>query len=755
MKSLYYRQIVFLILLFIAFLLIIGALIFAGSASSAEANAMWDEHHSGGKKKLIRYEKDNIIISSDEKVKADIIITDGKLTIKGEIFGDVIALRSEVKFDHTGIVYGNVVSYHSDVTKEEGAKIAGDLISAGSRKISHSEYNEIEDYSVPYHVFARPVTDEDTAQTIIIDENETIPGDIIAFNVNVLAHGKVDGDFIALSSKINISETAAVDGHVINCEGSIKKSDEALVTGVIYDEGSVGINVKTVEQDEDETKIREAVEEKYLKSQNGIESNVVRFFGDVTIEEDEILDGDVVVMKGTILVLGEVDGDVVSIFGNVELDSTAYVSGDVVSVGGRIYRERGAHVGGDVVQTSWTGVKVDDGDQHVRVGLSGVRIRPKRGDEWNIRKRRISRWHDEDDATDNFLARYNRVEGLFLGVRLPRYYWNEATRLNVSLYGHAGYGFKSKKGRYQVGLERWFFDMCRFTIGGEAHDLTDTQDKWIISTFENSLAAFFLREDFQDYYRRVGASGYVMQNITPNFRLVFGYKKDKFYSMEKTTNWSLFGGHKKFSENPIIVEDEMEMKSIYAEIGLDTRNSIKYPAQGWFIKAIGEFVRPDLNDNGLDFDRFIIDLRRYQPLGYGENLDFRFRVGSARGELPLQFQYDLGGISTLRGYPFKEFENGDRMILGNVEYRIYGALKDFLFFDDLNFILFADAGCVWNAEDKTGPEKSFKQLDWDDLKTDVGVALCNQKGNVRVTFAQRMDDKDKPIVVTFRIRRPF
>ena len=173
---------------------------------------------------------------------------------------------------------------------------------------------------------------------------------------------------------------------------------------------------------------------------------------------------------------------------------------------------------------------------------------------------------------------------------------------------------------------------------------------------------------------------------------------------------------------------------------------------------MGEFAREDLNNEEVDFDRFILDLRRYQPVAYGENLDFRIRVGSSRGVLPQQYKFDAGGFSALRGYNFKEFENENRMVLGSVEYRIYGnrnPLNSILGMSDFNLILFADAGYLWSVEDSLSAKEGFDDVDWDDLKTSVGFALCNDDGNVRLNFAKRMDDNEKPIVVTFRISRPF
>lgn len=746
MKPVFYRQLIFVILLLIAFILVVGALLLGNNGFAAVINE-GDE----SKKALNRYNDVDVIIDEDEKVYADVFIADGTLTIQGEIYGDVVAVWSDVEIKRTARVFGNVISYHSEIKKDEDSKIAGDLISISSFRVRITDFREIPGYQAEYQLFSKK-GDTESIAPVVIGKDETISGDVIVYGRELSVKGKVDGDLYCLDGDVHLAESAAVDGHVVNFDGRLNVVRGALVTGELFDSTSEVVVIEDEEKfDEQDEEIQDDIERRFLRNRSKRKSDIFRFWGNVTIEEDEVIDGSVVVMKGTALIQGEVNGEVVSIFGDVELDSIGYVSGDVVSVGGKIYREKGAFVGGDVVQTTWRGVKVEDEDEHVDVGWTGVQVKPKDEDEWEKRKSSI-RDYDDDVESDNFMFRYNRVEGLFLGFRIPKNDWYKENRFDVSVYGHAGYGFQNKEGRYQIGIERRFLAT---SIGVEAHDVTDSQDKWVISSFENSLAAFFLREDFHDFYRRNGASVYVTQDMTPHFSITAGYQKDKYYNMKKETNWSLFGGNKKFRDNPFI--DEIELKSAYLNVTLDTRNNFKYPTQGWYINLLGEFAGQDLENEGLDFDRYTLDIRRYQPIGYGENLDFRLRGGTVRGLVPSQFKFDMGGISTLRGYKFKEFRDGDRMILGNVEYRLYGprGFLSHVMFNDMNLILFADAGLVWNAGDKSGALKSFDDLEWGDLMTDVGIAFSNYEGNVRVSVAKQMHDKEKPLVVTFRIRRPF
>ena len=739
MQSMQLKQLLFLVLLLIGFFIIFGIIIYSSTARAAIS-----EETFSAKKKLIQYADVDVTIDEDEVIEGDIVIKDGSITIAGDIYGDIIAFYADVELNPSASIYGHVINYKGNVIKSDAARIAGDIVHL------EDEFEIVECRNFTSFEFHLNTFDDD----VEIDDDETISGDIVILDNEIIVYGKVDGDIINVLGDIIIKESAAVDGHVITYKGKIEKEKDALVTGKTLGFGVGKWLAQSEKENDEDEKIRENVERKYLKNSRKTNQDIFRFMGDVTIEHDEVIHGAVVALRGTVTIRGEVDGDVVAIFGNVELDSNAYVDGEVVSVGGKIYRERGAYVGGDIVQTSLTGVKVDDGEQHVSVGIRGISVGPKEGDEWDRKRRKKSRGNDFDDET--FMFRYNRVEGLFLGLRIPRDSWGYGEEGGFHLFGHAGYGFAGKRGCYQIGFGRGFFNQFGFSIGVEAHDVTETNDKWIMPEFENSLAAILIKEDFHDFYRREGYSAYASQNITHFLRLSAEYRKDIHYNLEKNTNWSLFGGKKKFRENPLV--DEIEFKSLVAKITLDSRNDYKYPDQGWFICLTGEYAGKDFNDNGVNFDRFIVDVRRFQPLGYGENLNIRLRAGSSRGVLPQQYKFDLGGISTLRGYKFKEFENHNRMILGNLEYQIHenrNPLNDFFGFDDLNLIIFGDAGYLWSVENTDQATNGFESLDWDDLYTSVGVAFCNRDGNVRLNVAKRLDERGKPVVVTFRLNRPF
>ena len=77
-------------------------------------------------------------------------------------------------------------------------------------------------------------------------------------------------------------------------------------------------------------------------------SDRVRIGGGVRVGADEVVAGDVVAIGGDANVDGQVSGDAVAIFGNLELGPGAGVGGDAIVIGGTLRRQPGARVGGEI-----------------------------------------------------------------------------------------------------------------------------------------------------------------------------------------------------------------------------------------------------------------------------------------------------------------------------------------------------------------------------------------------------------------------
>ncbi len=134
--------------------------------------------------------------------------------------------------------------------------------------------------------------------------------------------------------------------------------------GAEGDEADVADDADVVDEDalagEEEDEEREQRDEEATERRVHRDAQVV--FGDsLVVEENEISD-DVVVIGGSLDVLGEVRGDAVVVGGSLDVDGE--VDGDAVAVGGSLTLGDGARVGGDVVAA---GGSIERGD-NVEIG---------------------------------------------------------------------------------------------------------------------------------------------------------------------------------------------------------------------------------------------------------------------------------------------------------------------------------------------------------------------------------------------------
>lgn len=84
-------------------------------------------------------------------------------------------------------------------------------------------------------------------------------------------------------------------------------------------------------------------------------SSIVRIFGNIEVEEGQVIHGDVVAIFGNVKIDGEVFGNVVTVFGNTTVSSTGKVWEDTVTVVGNMVTEEGSTITGSKVNVIGTG----------------------------------------------------------------------------------------------------------------------------------------------------------------------------------------------------------------------------------------------------------------------------------------------------------------------------------------------------------------------------------------------------------------
>ncbi|MBI4428693.1 MAG: BamA/TamA family outer membrane protein [Ignavibacteriales bacterium] len=477
------------------------------------------------------------------------------------------------------------------------------------------------------------------------------------------------------------------------------------------------------------------------------ESNTFTYEGDKTVNESETVDGNIVVKGGDLTVFGKIDGDVLVVGGTLFVKDGGRITGNARIISGDVIREDGGKIDGYVDKTRSTtaGYRED----RKKFTQPSTRFDPP--------------WLMESHALENFIFRYNRVEGLFLGLGSEkRYYWDGRKKFNS--FGSIGWGLKSHTWRYNLGVARQFplrnSDGDELLeIGVEGYNLTDSKDQWIIGVHENTAAALLIHEDFRDYFERRGYSahvGYYTRQDYINGEFKVALLADRYESMANRAEWALFGGEKVFRVNPAI--DAGVMRSVLTAVGFSTVSKTMFGQEGWNILGSMEFTDKNLGGD-FHFGQYIVDFRRYQPVSTYDNFNIRVRAGTAEGTLPPQKRFEIGGLSTLHAFPFKS-EVGNRMLLMNAEYILNGDfLNDIEFWPSwlmrrINIILMTDAGLTREAPSTASWNEGFKGITWSEFKTDIGVGVANRSGSFKIAVVWRTDVKE-PARFIFRFNRPF
>ena len=346
--------------------------------------------------------------------------------------------------------------------------------------------------------------------------------------------------------------------------------------------------------------------------------------------------------------------------------------------------------------------------------------------EWN------SRWPYQAQAWYRNIPsiRYNRVEGLFLGLSRAPLDWSSWDRGRI--YGQGGYAFALNEWQYRIGAETRLgsrrsspnFDL---KIGGSHQRNTDTDDLWKASWGENTAAAFFFRHDFFNYFQTEGWTAYSVARLTRYVQLSAAFRDEDYRSLERNTNWSIFGDGN-FRPNPGINEGQMR-SFVFALEGGSIRDLSDRPSGAAFrLEAeIGQGLGGD-----FDFSRYLGDVRTYARLGREAGLSLRFRGGFSEGTVPVQKAFTLGGIGTVRGYEQNQFI-GTRMALGNAELSLYDPdIADWLL-DDITIYGSFDAG--W-----TNLNAGTNSIQMDDLFTSAGFGVALDDRSVRIEVSWPLRD---------------
>jgi len=425
------------------------------------------------------------------------------------------------------------------------------------------------------------------------------------------------------------------------------------------------------------------------------------------IEYDDFVRGDVICFGGNIEINGEVNRNVVALFGDVIIKQDGIVRANVVAIDGRVYLKGDATVYGDIMSHR---------------GLTkGARSRVvMRADGWR------------PQAFEPIID-YNRVDGLSV---FAKYTFADADSILPSVHFGGGYAFEAERWRYDVGAHQRFFDKWSFAFGGSLFRQTSSDDHWISPKCEPTALAILAAEDPLDYYEEEGGRAYFVFN--PCYYNEFGvsYRFTKLRWMDHHPKlWTVFGWDKEFRSNfsSVPAETRVERRDEFdSKLGqlslwytLDTRYDDEDAHRGWWAnleyQTAGDRLRGD-----HPFDRFTAEVRRYQPITYRQNINARIKYGTSGRDLPLFREFYLGGMRTVRGLDHKSLR-GEQMILGNLEYVLYFPRHSF------ETALLFDMGKVVGRNDDIFSDGDFH--------SSIGVRFGLESG-ISIELAKSLDESD-------------
>jgi len=348
---------------------------------------------------------------------------------------------------------------------------------------------------------------------------------------------------------------------------------------------------------------------------------------------------------------------------------------------------------------------------------------------------------------------YNRVQGPFLGIDASIY----LNRLwQIKLMGNLGYGLEDTW-RYQVGIQKSLWQSNPLAIGFLYYDQVSSLDEWFINHIENSIAALLIKDDFMDYFGKNGIIAFIDKKFADVHTIRIEVDQFQFESLSRQTHWALFGGNKRFRENPSVVEEKTT--SVRLMWIFDWRDNPLLPISGWYLEGIGEQTFGD----SVDTQGLFVTLKRFQPAFASHLVKLKLMLGTRKGcdQRYEQYLMDMGGLGTIVAYQDKEFKNGNRFLFATARYLFNGAILRRLplgflpFYDQLTLGIFAESGWLYFGEKNANPFSDFKSIKLSDFKSDIGISLYITEGLARIDLAKRTDRSTDDWRITFRLMHKF
>ncbi len=327
---------------------------------------------------------------------------------------------------------------------------------------------------------------------------------------------------------------------------------------------------------------------------------------------------------------------------------------------------------------------------------------------------------------------FSPVDGFSPALGFNAVVFDQGRFNHTFLSGYASYKFSADRWGYTLGGERPFLAGPRLFVGASVFDITGSDDLWRLSPTEQSLVSAGFADSYRDYYGRTGYQANATLRIARQHEVEAAWRDEQETALGNQTDWSLFRQDEQFPPNGPAAGGRLhallfayawdsrgfEQESLHETYLRHTLDRVYGTtaghAPGWRLEWTTEVARPAMGGD-FDFSRHIVNARRYTRLSPHQELATRLLLGIAEGSPPPQRLFALGGIGSIRGYPFKQ-SIGERMFLANVEYRLHLG-------DQVYALAFVDTGRV--SHPVPGSLEGWMTglgggVGWDSFRVEVG-----------------------------------
>ena len=281
---------------------------------------------------------------------------------------------------------------------------------------------------------------------------------------------------------------------------------------------------------------------------------------------------------------------------------------------------------------------------------------------------------------------FSPVDGLSPAIGFSTTIFDHAHFNHAYVNGYVSYKVGRDEPGYSFGVERPLFSAPKLFLGAEVHDMTASDDRWRLASFEQTIASVAFKNTFRDYYRRRGAQVFGVVRMGANNELSAMARWDRHESLDNATSYSFFRDDATYRPNTPVFDEHVN--GLVLGYTFDTRGlsgagsaatyerHLKDNLFGYGLRQSPGFRlewTSELAGHGLGgdarFNRHILNARGYVAMTSRTRLSVRGLFGFSEGSLPVERLFSAGGIGSVHGYRFKE-ATGTEMTLLNAEYRV-------------------------------------------------------------------------------------